>query len=178
MAFALRCPDCRQAFKWEPTKPDPRHCPLCQADLGEPPADNVIAIPAFLSAKTKAGDAIYRQAEAASQVRAEKAAELAGCDVSEMASLKITDMRSTTHQGDVAAVPVVNEVTRQMDAVNAMGGAMGWQGSTGSEYSGAVQSGPFPNVGARMRSAIHQANGAISNRDALETQQPGYRIRG
>lgn len=178
MAFALRCPDCRQSFKWEPTKPDPRFCPLCEADLGEPPADNVIAIPAFLSAKTKAGDANYRALEASSEVRMHKAAEAAGCDVSEMSALKVTDMRPTTHAGDTAAVPVVNEVTRHMDMVNARGGTMGWQGSNGAEYSGAVQTGPFPNMGAKVRSAIHAANGAVSNRDAIETQQPGYRIRG
>lgn len=178
MAFALRCPDCRQSFKWEPTKPDPRYCPLCQADLGEPPADNVIAIPAFLSAKTKQGDANYRQAESASIVRAEKAAKMAGCDVADMSALKITDMRSTKRAGEVAAVPVVNDVTRHMDMVNARGGTMGWGGSNGAEYSGAVQTGPFPNMGAKVRSAIHAANGAVSQRDAIETTAPGYRIRG
>jgi 3-deoxy-D-manno-octulosonic acid (KDO) 8-phosphate synthase len=167
MAFALRCPECRQAFKWEPTKPDPRHCPLCEADLGEPPGDNVIAIPAFLSAKTKAGDAIYRQAEAASEVRAEKAAELAGCDVSEMSSLKITDMRSTKHAGDIAAMPVVNDVTRQMDAVNARGGQFGFAGGNGAEFAAGISTGTVtvdgqtthgiePRAGAKTLGAIQR----------------------
>ena len=169
MAFALRCPDCRKSFKWEVSKPDPRFCPLCDADLGEPPADNVIAIPAFLSAKTKAGDAIYRQAESASIVRAEKAAEMAGCDVSEMSSLKITDMRSTKHPGDVAAVPVVNEVTKQMDAINARGGQFGF-GTNGSEFAagtatgavtvnGVTTQGIVPRAGAKALGAIQRSYG-------------------
>ena len=141
MAFALRCPDCRQAFKWEPTKPDPRFCPLCNSDLGEPPADNVICVPAFLSAKTKAGDAIYRQAETASEFRVAQAAEMAGCDPSEMSSLKITDMRDTRHAGDIAAVPIVNDVTKQMDFVNSKGGQFGFSGSNGSEFAAGTASG-------------------------------------
>lgn len=169
MAFALKCPECRKAFKWEPSKPEPRFCPLCKADLGEPPADNVIAIPAFLSAKTKAGDAIYRQAEAASEVRAQKAAELAGCDVSEMSSLKITDMRSTKHAGDIAAVPVVNDVTKQMDAINARGGNFGF-GANGSEFAagtatgavtvnGVTTHGVVPRAGAKTLGAIQRSYG-------------------
>ena len=177
MSFALRCPDCRKAFKWDVSKPTPRYCPLCNADMGQEPDDNVVSIPAFLSAKTRAADQVYRDHERASEVRAEKAAEAAGVPVSEMSALKITNMRDAKHQGDLAAIPVVNEVTKQMDAINARGGHFGWQGG-GAEYSPAVQSGPFPNVGAKMRSAIQRANGNVSDRPALETQQPGYRIRG
>ena len=178
MAFALRCPECRKCFKWEVSKPDPRYCPLCSADLGEPPDDDVISIPAFLSAKTKANDKVYRDIETSSIVRMEKAAEAAGVPVSEMSDLKITNMRDNGREGDIAAVPVVNDVTRQMDALNQRGGQFGWQGSNAAEYSGAVQTGPYPNVGAKLRSSIQRANGMVSDRPALETQQPGYRIRG
>ena len=159
MAFALRCPDCRRSFKWEVSRPDPRYCPLCDADLGEPPDDNVINLPAFLSPKTKAADNVYRQAESASIVRAEKAAELAGCDVSEMSSLKITDMRSTKHPGDIAAVPVVNAVTRQMEAVNARGGQFGFAGSNGSEFSAGIATGAI-NVDGKVTHGIEPRAGA------------------
>lgn len=179
MAFGLKCPECRKSFRYDPMGGHPRFCPLCKADIGgEEQDDNVICIPAFLSAATKATDKVYRDSEKASEYRAEKAAETLGVPVSEMSDLKITDFRPTIHEGAVAAAPVVNEVTRQMDAINARGGAVGWQGSTGAEYSGAVQTGPYPNAGAKMRSLIHQQNGAISERPALETQAPGYRIRG
>lgn len=178
MAFALRCPDCRKTFRHDPHDKFPRYCPLCNADMGEEKDDDVIYMPAFLSAGTKATDKVYRDHESASIVRAEKAAELAGVPVSEMSDLKITNIKGGTHEGDIAAVPVVNEVTRHMDMVNARGGQLGWQGSNGAEYSTAVQTGPFPNMGAKMRSAIHAKNGAVSDRPALETQQPGYRYRG
>ena len=167
MAFALKCPECRKAFKWEPSKPEPRYCPLCDADLGEPPDDNVISLPAFLSPKTKAADNVYRQAEQASVVRAEKAAELAGCDVSEMSSLKITNMKDHKHQGEVAAVPVVNAVTQQMDAINARGGQFGFSGSNGAEFAagiatgavnvnGHITQGVVPRAGAKTLGAIQR----------------------
>ncbi|MFA5897703.1 MAG: hypothetical protein WC829_01190 [Hyphomicrobium sp.] len=178
MAFALRCPDCRGKFPWEPQQAYPRYCPLCSADLGEEKDDSVVSLPAFISARTKANDQFYRDTERASEVRAEKAAELAGVPVSELSDMKITDLRPTTHEGAIAAPPVVNEVTRHMDMINARGGAVGWQGSNGMEYSGAVQAGPYPNAGAKMRTLVHQANGAVSDRPALETLAPGYRIRG
>ena len=169
MAFALRCPDCRKAFKWEPLAPEPRYCPLCNADLGEPIPDNVIAMPAFLSAKTKAGDAIYRQAETASEHRVQAAAALAGCDPSEMSALKITDMRSTKHAGDIAAMPVVNEVTKQMDAVNARGGNFGF-GANGAEFAagtatgavtvnGVTTQGIEPRAGAKTLGVIQRSLG-------------------
>lgn len=156
MAFALRCPDCRKAFKWEPSAPEPRYCPLCKADLGEPADDNVISLPAFLSPKTKAADNVYRQAEAASIVRAEKAAEMAGCDVSEMSSLKITDMRSTKHAGDIAAVPVVNDVTKQMDAINARGGNFGF-GANGSEFAAGISTGAVTVNGVTTQGVVPRA---------------------
>jgi len=180
MAFALRCPDCRRSFRWDASKPFPRHCQFddCRADMGEEKDDSVICLPAFLTAKGKSVDKVYRDHEAASIVRAEKAAELAGVPVSEMSDLKITDIRGGTYEGETAIKPVVNEVTQHMDMVNARGGQLGWQGSNAVEYSAAVQTGPFPNMGAKVRSAIHAANGSVSDRPALETQQPGYRYRG
>lgn len=156
MAFALRCPECRKSFKWEPLKEHPRYCPLCDADMGEMPDDNVISLPAFLSPKTKAADAVYRQAEAASVVRAEKAAELAGCDVSEMSSLKITNMKDHKHQGEVAAVPVVNAVTQQMDAINARGGNFGF-GSNGSEFAAGIATGAVTVDGVTTQGVVPRA---------------------
>lgn len=159
MAFGLKCPDCRKSFRYDPLDGHPRYCPLCNADMGEMPDDNVISLPAFLSPRTKAADDVYRQAESASIVRSEKAAELAGCDVSEMSSLKITDMRSTKHAGDIAAVPVVNDVTRQMEAVNARGGQFGWGGSNGAEFSAGIATGAI-NVDGKVTQGIVPRAGA------------------
>lgn len=180
MAFALRCPDCRKAFKWNPAKDYPDHCILCGADMATDKSedDTVIVMPAFLSAKTKSVDQVGRDLMDSSIVRAEKAAEMAGVPVSEMSDMKITDLKSTQHEGSVAHVPVQNAVTQAMDAINARGGQVGWQGSQGVEYSGAVQTGPFPNMGAKMRTMIHQKNGSISERPGLETTAPNYVRRG
>ena len=180
MAFALRCPDGRKAFKWNPLEAYPDECPLCGAVMASDKSDddNVIVMPAFLSAKTKSVDKVGRDLMDSSIVRAEKAAEMAGVSVSEMSDMKVTDLKSTKHEGSVAMPQVVNEVTQHMDMINARGGAVGWQGANAVEYSGAVQTGPHPNVGAKMRTMIHQQNGMVSDRPALETTQPGYRIRG
>ena len=175
MAFALRCPECRKSFKWDAAKKFPRYCLLCDADLGEERPDDEICMPAFLTARNKSVDQVYRDTENASIVRAEKAAEMLNVPVSEMSDMKITDLKSTKHEGAIAMPQVVNEVTQRMDAMAAKGLPVGFgAGPTGAEYCGAVASGPFPNQGAKMRSMIHAVNGSVSDRPALETQQPGY----
>ena len=167
MAFGLKCPDCRKTFRYNPTEGHPRFCPLCNADMGEEKDDDVISIPAFLSAKTRAADQVYREHERASEVRAERAAEAAGVPVSEMSALKITNMRDTKHQGDIAAVPVVNEVTKQMEAVNARGGQFGFA-QNGSEFAagtatgavtvnGHTTQGIVPRAGAKTLGAIQRS---------------------
>ena len=178
MAIAWRCPECRKTFRWNTDAKLPRYCPLCEADMGEERPDDEICMPAFLSAKTRSVDQVGRDIMDSSEVRAQKAADMLGVPVSEMSDMKITDLRPTKHEGSVAVAPVVNDVTQRMDQMASMGLPVGFgAGPTGAEYSGAVASGPFPNVGAKMRSMIHQANGSVSDRPALETQAPGYRPR-
>lgn len=170
MAFALRCPDCRKSFPWDVKAAYPRYCPLCQADLGEEKDDNVICMPAFLSAKTKANDQVYRDIERSSEVRMEKAAEAAGVSVSEMSSLKITNINDTRHEGAIAAVPVNNAVTQQMEAANAKGGQFGFAGSNGAEFAAGISTGDVtvnghttrgiaPRAGANTLAAIQRSNG-------------------
>jgi hypothetical protein len=159
--------------------------------------DNVIAMPAFLSKATKANDDLYRSIERASETRAEQAAQMAGTPVSEMSGLRITNLNDTRHEGAVAAVREVTPVTQFMDANPKVSG---FQGANGVEFSGAVMSGPHPNAGARMRTAIHENHrdmvaqhcvgkdetgrmvrahtDVVSDRPANETLQPGYRRRG
>lgn len=176
MAFALRCPDCRKSFRQNPSEPWPSACPLCGAFMGEEKDDAVVCLPAFLSAKSKANDQVYRDIESSSEKRMHMAAEMAGVSASEMTDLKITDLRPTVTPGAIAAPPVSNAVTQHMEMINARGGQFGWQGANASEYSSAVQTGPSPNAGAKMRSFIQQQNG-MPETPALETLQPGYRRR-
>jgi hypothetical protein len=184
MGYSLVCSECRGRTPFNGTYP--RFCSHCGADTRPPVDDGVIAMPAFLSAKTKATDKVYRDTERGSEIRAHAAAELAGVHVSEMADLKITNMNDR-RDAEIAAMPVVNDVTRMMDAApkgSPFGFAGGGMGGGGAELSPDVQAGPYPNAGARMRTALHDYHSqlthgvASSDNPAKETLQPGYRRRG
>lgn len=179
MAFRLRCPVCRKAFAYEPGTAYPDECPVCETYIGSGRKDAEIVMPFIRSSTMKNIDGTYREMEKASERRAEQAAQLAGVPTSEMSGLKITNLQDARREGDVAAVPVQNDVSRFMEQT----GIGGFRGVDGSGYSAAVQTGPSPNVGARMRTALQGhhgvvTGGAVSDRPALETQQPGYRRRG
>jgi hypothetical protein len=191
----LRCPDCREKFKWDAEKPWPKFCPCCGEDINNDRDD--IVMPFVSKAKHTYSDTVYSEIEKASEVRAEIAAEKLGVPVSEMSGLKITNLQDGRRQGDIHAPPVNNEVSRIMQQAPQM---LGFQGSNGVEYGNAVMTGAHPNVGARMRTMIQNnhremvATHAVgrdeqghfvipktdvtSDRPALETQQPGYRRRG
>src|ERR1700675_4882193 len=99
MGYSLRCPECRGKFPWFPAKGMPRFCALCGAEVGHDRADDDVVMPFIKSAKTKSVDSVYRDMEAGSENRARLAAEHAGVPVSEMSSLKITDMRDNMKAG-------------------------------------------------------------------------------
>jgi len=175
MGFQLRCPECRDKFPWDPKAAWPRYCPLCQTDINNDRDDDDVVMPNILSLKTKRTDGVYDGMVKGSEFRAQAAAELAGVPVSEMSSLKITDL-NTRRDAEIMAVAPNNPVTQFMQQ-NKVGG---FQGVNGAAYGGAVASGPFPNVGAATRTMIQKQHpaAATSDRPALETQQPGYRRRG
>lgn len=179
MAFKLKCKDCGFKIPWNPLDAKPTVCPKCETNNSSDRDDDDIVMP-FIRTKSPGIDRVYRQMEAGSEQRATMAAEMAGVPVAEMSDLKITNLRDTPRQGDVAAVPVQNEVTRFMAAT----GQGGFRGGDGLGYSGAVQQGPFANSGAKMRTALqgHHASlsrgSAVSDTPAIETTQAGYRRRG
>ena len=180
MGFSLRCPVCRTKFPWNPRDGYPDECPNedCNSRIGI--EDNtVICMPSIrTNARTRGVDKVYRDIEKASEQRAEEAASMLGVSKADMSDLKITDLRSTRHEGDVAAVPVNNEVSRLIDR-----GVGGFQGD-GAGYSAGVQTGPVPNAGAHMRTQLQNHHGqvtrgaGVSDRPALETTYPDYRRRG
>jgi hypothetical protein len=189
MAYSLRCPACRVKFAWDPTEGYPEYCPNdeCETRIAHDVDDNVIHMPALRSASTRANDTLYRQMEASSEKRVEQAAHMAGVHPSEMSDLKITNLLETRHEGAVAAVPVVNEVTRSMDAIRAANPnaqvGFGAGPEAGLYFSSQAHAGSSPNAGARTQSVVREMHGqrvghdALSDRPALETQQPGYRRR-
>jgi hypothetical protein len=201
MAVRIRCDGCNRTYPWDADLPWPEKCPLpgCghvyhkRSNVDED-GEIVIAAPFIGTFRGKGPDACYRELETSSERRAQMAADMAGVPVSEMSHLKVTNIRDAKHQGEVAAIPIVNDVTRQMDLIKQRGGTAGWQGQ-GAEFSpniygGSVElngrpiaSGVEPSAGARMRAQLHKHHEKISHgtatsdRPALETQQPGYRHR-
>lgn len=171
MAFALRCPTCRKAFRWDATADWPDECQICGEPMAEDKSDTAIVLPAFLSSKTKLNDKFYREQERSSEARAEKAAEAAGVPVSEMADLKITNMRDNVKPGEISAMPVQNAVTQHMEAVNAKGGQFGFAGNNGLEFSAGINTGAVtvngqttqgvvPRAGANAIARVQRMNGA------------------
>ena len=175
----LKCPDCAETFRWPGGQKWPDYCPLCQADL-RPDNDGICMPFISTSGKSQSVDKVYRDMEKGSEVRAQLAADMLGASAADVAHLKTTNLRETV-AGESPYVPVVNDVTRSM-AINQQ--ATGFQPSQGVEYSGAVQQGPFPNMGAKTISAIRQLHatrgggyGSMSDNPAKEVLQPGSRRR-
>lgn len=197
MPFRLKCPDCSGKFAHDALKPFPRYCPLCKSDQGAPRADDDVVMPFIRSNKTGATDRVYREMEKGSEIRAQVAAEQLGIPASEMSALKITDMNDRNDCEIAAKALPPNPVSDMMAAAP---NVTGFRGGEGVEYSGAVQAGKFPNMGARMRTAIQNnhsetvrkhaigvneqgkaaipSTDVVSDRPAREAVQPGYRRRG
>ena len=138
----LKCPDCRKAFSWDAKDAWPRYCPMCRADINNDRDDDDIVMPSIARAReaTKRTDQVYRDMERGSEIRAQMAADQLGVPVSEMSHLKVTNIRDNTREGEIAAMPVVNEVTRQMDMLKARGMPVGFggQADTTSTATGAI----------------------------------------
>lgn len=168
MGFKLKCPQCELKFSYKPTEDWPKRCRAIQSngkkgcgfDMSLPDEEEgVISMPAFLSARTAATDGVARQIMDGSEFRVEAAAQMAGVDKSEMSSLKITNLNDR-NDTETSAITVSNPVTAFM-AQNKVGG---FQGANGSQYAGAVASGPHPNAGARTLMGLQQTMGGRSGR--------------
>src|SRR5208282_6845225 len=110
-----------------------------------------ICMPFISSAHAKSPDKVYRDMERASEFRANSAADILGIPVSDVSDLKMTNLRDT-HYGEVAHVPVANEVSRMMDAAP---DATGFQ-QLGAQLSAGTQVGPLPNVGAKFQTQLRK----------------------
>ncbi len=176
----LRCPkaECRQRFQWDVSKGFPRFCAMCGADISCAD-DDAVVMPNILSFRSKIPDKAARDYMDGSEKRVHMAAELAGTSAEDMSSIKVTDL---SDRMDVPAnIPVNNPVTQFM-AQNPQA-PVGYR-SDGAQYSTQVQSGPFPNVGAKMITKTREYHSkishgmAVSDRPAEQTLEPGYRRRG
>lgn len=163
----LQCPEC--AHKFYAPSLFPECCPGCGYQY-DPHDDTVISMPAIKSLVSKVADRTYQDMERSSEQRAELAAQMAGVPVSDMSSLKITDLRDNARIGENAVAPVSNAVTQQMDMMQARGGQVGFVG--GSEFvagtaqgavnvNGQVVTGIVPRAGAQALGSIQRLNGRI-----------------
>lgn len=174
----LKCPDCVETFKWPGEQAWPDFCPLCRSKLSNEVEE--ICMPFISSAKARSPDQVYKQMEAGAEVRAQAAAEILGASSTDVSDFKITNLRDNSRPGDVANVPVVNEVSKMMDVTPSL---TGFQPSSGVEFSGAVQTGLLPNVGAKFQTKLRQAHAervgwnAMSDNPAKQVLEPGYRRR-
>jgi hypothetical protein len=190
MAVKLRCPVCREKFVWDVSNGWPRDCLICKVDIGQvgQDDDNVIAMPAFLTAHSKVPDKVARDYMDGSEKRIEIATQMAGGTSEDYASLKVTDLTDAPHPMLSPAMPVNNPVTQFM-AQNPQA-PVGMR-ADGAQYSTQIQMptigkngrpNPDANAGAKTLTDMNNfwAKGGtpLVDRPALETQQPGYRRRG
>jgi hypothetical protein len=110
------------------------------------------------TAKSKSVDAVYRDIERASEVRAEAAGD---------PSLKVTNMKDNLREGDVAAMPPQpsKEYQTQVAAASEMaGGFSHWQngpmgGANTEQVLQLARAGNKQGTGARALQAIQSARG-------------------
>lgn len=134
MAVLLKCPACREKFRYDVTDGWPDQCPICKTDINNHRDDDDIVCPAFLSQKSKNNDSVARQVMDGSETRAELAAAMAGVPVSEMSGLKITDLNDR-NDAEYAAKDVVNPVTQRMAEMQAKGLPTGFGVTQAQEYA-------------------------------------------
>jgi len=157
MAVILKCPICREKFKYDVSQGWPDECQVCHSDINNRVPDNVVVVPAFLSQKSKNNDKVARDIMDGSEKRAEMAAAMAGTDVSEMSGLKITDLNDR-NDTQFSAKDEVNDVTRHMDAMQAAGLPVGFGSNAADAMGRAAQAhtGDTPYAGLRERNRLQR----------------------
>jgi hypothetical protein len=165
VAVVIRCPHCKTKFRWlAQTDAYPKDCPECGEYVGHDRADDDVVVPNILAFSTRCQDGVYKAMEKASEERVYQAAEMAGCDASEMSSLKITNMRDNMREGDIAAIPVKNDITDHMDRMRAMNPnaqvGYGADSSAGAEYArgaamGRIADGVSGSILPRRGTQVH-----------------------
>jgi hypothetical protein len=178
MAVVLKCPACREKFKYDVSKGWPDRCPICQTDINNRRDDDDVVCPNILSFKTRNNDKVARDIMDGSETRAELAAQMAGTSVDEMSSLKITNLNDR-NDTQFAAVEVRNEVTQRMDAMSAAGMPTGF-GTNVSEAMGraaTAHTGDAPYAGLRAMKNLQSKLSPVGQAPLPKeiTHNPNYR---
>lgn len=153
MAFVIKCNACSHRLPWKPTDKTPSECPKCGASFGEERDDSDVVMPFIRSAKTTNNDKLYRDMEKGSEVRAELGAQAAGCSVSDMSAMKMTDMRDNQREGDIAAKMVPTADDGKFFQPNGAEYAAGTANGVVT-LNGQVTTGIQPRAGIRAMSTI------------------------
>lgn len=166
---SFECPDCEGVFTvlMEDTDPFPSFCQCCGTSMTDAP----IMLPSTFRVgdwRNKTQDKVFRQMEASSIQRAKDAADMAGVPESEMAHLKITDMKDNLRTGDTSFVAPKSQVP--MPSVPAQNiplvAQSAGQATARLAMTQGAEAGPHGNMarerivkGHAMRQAVVQRNG-------------------
>lgn len=156
-----RCEEisCRKKFPWDPSDGFPKVCPHCGYEP-EAPDDNVIALPAILSQKTRVADDVAKRTMDGSSERALIAAQATGESLADMNAMKLTNM---TDSGSVPETP--NEVSKFMQQHNVGGfagtpptpAAVEEHTKTAMQLAAQAHTGPDARAGARAMGSLQKA---------------------
>lgn len=176
MAVILKCPLCREKFKYDVSQGWPDFCVVCGGDINNRVDDNVVVMPAFLSQKSKNNDKMARDIMDGSEVRAQLGAEMAGVPVSEMSGLKITNLNDR-RDAEYSAVEVNNPVTQRMAEMQAKGLPTGFGVAEAQNFAAQSHTGEAPHAGLRARNRVQSALAPIGSAPLpLEiSNNPNYR---
>lgn len=154
-----RCPECRGKFPPVRGEDFPTRCYAVQSDgaLGcgysyKEVDDNVIAMPAFLSDRTRSIDGTARAIQDGGDTRAQLAADLAGCSVADMSGLKVPDPSKP---------PSINANSEVAQSMRAMPQATGFNPAAGAEFAAGTRQGPLPNAGAHFAGKIQSMHKSL-----------------
>lgn len=164
MAVIYKCSECGTKIRSEDGTP-PDDCPACEARVASDLPDDVIPMPSIRSRRTDRVDQVYRDIEKGSEVRMNVAAEHLGVPVSEMSDMKITNLNDR-RDAEIAAMPVINDVTRHMAAtgVGGFGSSVGGQ-PAGAQYAQGTGAGVVTHDGKVVGQGIEPRAGARANAD-------------
>lgn len=178
MPVILKCPLCRQKFKYDVSKGWPDNCEICGEDINNRCADDDVVCPAFLSQKSKNNDKVARDIMDGSETRAELAAGMAGVPVSEMSGLKITNLNDR-NDNQFSAPEVHNPVTERMDAMAKAGlpTGFGTNASDAMARAAAAHTGDAPYAGLRERNRLQRLLPPVGQAPLPKqiTENPNYR---
>lgn len=176
MKVILKCPICREKFKYDVADGWPDDCQVCGANISNKRDDDDVVMPNILSFKTKNNDKVARDIMDGSEVRAELAAAQAGVPVSEMSSLKITNLNDR-NDSQFSAPEVRNPVTERMDQMAKAGLKTGFGVAEAQSFAAQAHAGPEPYAGLRARNRVQNAMTPIGSAPLPNeiTRNPNYR---